>query len=82
MIVLKNKLRRLRSFNLDAPYFRERKGDNGKGHPESLTLLSLEKKECPDEVMECEQIQNALRAGTLRVLDSGNKAPSKKKSGK
>jgi len=71
MITLKNKQRRMRTFNLDAPFFVKRHGETLYGRPETLTLLALERREnVPDAVLSCTEIKAARDAGTLRVYAS------------
>lgn len=70
MITLKNKLRRMRTFNLDAPFFVKRHGETLYGRPETLTLLALERREVEDAVLACTEIKAARDVGTLRVYPS------------
>lgn len=71
MVTLKNKLRRMRTFNLDAPFFVKRHGETLYGRAETLTLLSLERREgVLDAVLACTEIKAARDAGTLRVYPS------------
>jgi len=70
MAILKNKLRQMRTFNLEAPYFVKRAGVTPYGKPETLTMLALEKKEVDDAVLACAEIKSAIRAGTLRVIEA------------
>lgn len=68
MVTLKNKQRRMRTFNLDAPFFVKRRDVTRIGKPETLTLLSLERREdLPDAILSCTEIKAARDAGTLRV---------------
>lgn len=69
MATLKNKQRRMRTFNLDAPYFVKRHGETLHGRPETLTLLALERREGVDDaVLACTEVKAALAAGDLRVI--------------
>ena len=71
MVTLKNKQRRMRTFNLDAPYFVKRHGETLYGRPETLTLLALERRKgLPDAITSCTEIKAARDAGTLRVYPS------------
>lgn len=69
---LKNLARRIRVFNLEHPDLVNIDGDNGRGNPESLTLMPLEVKEVPESALECREIKAALQPSkgrpTLRVL--------------
>ncbi len=79
MISLKNKKRQMLVFNLETEYFCKKKGLNGKDKPESVTFLGLERKnDFPEEILECEEIANAIRSGVLRQVE--NRPVSKKKS--
>lgn len=79
MVTLKNKQRRMRTFNLDAPFFVKRHGETLYGRPETLTLLSLERREnLPDAITSCTEIKAARDAGTLRVYPSPEPASKPK----
>ena len=71
-VKLKNLKRQVQVFNLEHSFFVNQQGENGVGEPESLTLLSLETKEVPVQVLECAEIKAALRPAkglpSLRVL--------------
>ena len=79
MITLKNKRRQMLVFNLDTPYFREKKGMNGKGCPESITFLALERLEVPDEIQECPEIAAAIARRDLQIVPGRPKAKKKEK---
>lgn len=68
-VILKNKLRQMRTFNLEAPFFVKRSTVTPYGKPETLTLLALEKKEVEEAVLACAEIKSARNAGTLRVIE-------------
>jgi len=79
MITLKNKQRRMRTFNLDAPFFVKRHGDTLYGRAEVLTLLSLERREgLPDAITGCTEIKAAVDSGNLRVYPSPEPASEPK----
>lgn len=78
MIKIKNKNRKMQCYNLETDHFKHQKGENGKGKPESITFLGLEKRDCPKEVLECEEIKSAVKRGDLRVLGSADKKKVKK----
>jgi len=74
MAILKNKRRRLQTFNLDAPFFVKNRNETLWGKPCSMTLLALEQKEVHDAVLSCTEVKTALAKGDLRELK-----PSKEK---
>lgn len=74
MAILKNKRRRIRVFNLDAPFFVKNRNETLWGKPCSLTLLALEQKEVHDAVLSCTEVKAALAKGDVRELK-----PSKEK---
>lgn len=77
MITLKNKLRRMRAFNLDAPFFVKRHGETLYGRPETLTLLALERRvDLPDALLACTEIKTAIGQGNLRVYKQAEPAPA------
>ena len=81
MVTLKNKQRRMRTFNLDAPYFVKRRNVTRIGKPETLTLLSLERREgLPDAITSCTEIKAALDARTLRDLSPKIKPKAEEKT--
>lgn len=85
MVTLKNKLRRMRTFNLDAPFFVKRRGETKYGRPETLTLLALERREgLPDAITSCTEIKAAIATSppTLRVYPSAKPASEPKAEGK
>ena len=71
-IKLRNMKRRLRSFNLEHPTFKNDGAKTAVGKPESITFLPLETKDVHPDVLECREVAAALRpkAGrpTLRVV--------------
>jgi len=68
MLILKNKRRAMRVYNLDSPFFVKNQNETPFGKPCVLTFLALEKKEVDDAVKSCAEIQSALAIGDLRVL--------------
>ena len=83
MVTLKNKQRRMRTFNLDAPFFVKRRGETKYGRPETLTLLALERREgLPDAITSCTEIKAALATSppTLRVCKPSPKPASDPKA--
>jgi len=75
MVTLKNKQRRMRTFNLDAPFFVKRHGETLYGRPETLTLLALERREgVPDAVLACTEVKAAIGQGNLRVYKQAESA--------
>lgn len=79
MISLKNKRRQMQVFNLETEHFCKKKGLNGKDKSESITFLALERRsDLPDEILECVEIESAIRSGVLRQVE--NRPASKKKS--
>ena len=69
---VREKKRRMRSFNLEHPTFVNEPGHNGVGKPEVLTMKPLEVIEVHEDALACREIKAALtpKAGrpTLRVL--------------
>lgn len=66
-VALKNLLRQPRAFNLEHPFFRQRKGANGLGKPEVLSMRPRETvRGLPEEVLMCAEVQAALRATEKR----------------
>lgn len=73
MVKLKNLTRRIRSFNLEHPTFKNAPGVNGAGRPESLTMLPRQVLEVHPDTLACVEIRAALnphgkRRPTLRVI--------------
>lgn len=77
MKVLKNKLRQMRSFNLDSRFHSARTANTPPGRPEAITFLALERKGVEDAVLGCTEIKAALKAGTLRDVTPEPKAETK-----
>lgn len=83
MVTLKNKLRRMRVFNLDTPFFVKRRDVTQYGQPETLTLLALERREgVPDAVLSCTEVKAAIGQGNLRVYKQAEPASEPKAEAK
>ena len=68
-VTLKNKRRRMATFNLEAPFFKKRMDVTRLGQPEAITFLPLEKKsDLPDAILACAEISSSLKRGDLRNL--------------
>ena len=68
-VTLKNKERRMKAYNLEAPYFVSHRNETKFGKPCAITFLSLEKKEgLPDAILSCAEIAADVQKGKLRVL--------------
>lgn len=82
MVILKNKLRRMRVFNLDSRFHTARRDSTPPGKPETLTLFALERREVEDAVRACTEIKAALGASpqTLRVYEQPEPKAAEKKS--
>lgn len=70
-VTLKNKRRRLATFNLEAAFFKKRTTETRYGQPEAITFLPLEAKAgLPDAILGCEEIKSAIARGDLRQMES------------
>ncbi len=68
MVILKNKTRQMKVYNLDAPFFVRNQNETKWGQPCAVTFLALEEKELHDAVLACAEIEEAMRKGDLRLL--------------
>ena len=76
---LLNASSRVRTFNLEAAFFREQHG----GLPGSLTLAPRERADVPDQAIECHEVAAAIEAGGLRIVsESKAEAPAVRRARK